>query len=205
MFYNIDENWIKILESKHQVIKSELKNYINEKGYNDLKSFYSGYSSNNGWLTIPLIFFTIHNTELLDCFPETKKILRSIPELITAEFSILKSNTVIQAHEGYSKEIMRTHLGLKIPDGNLALKCMNQEMQWKEGKTFSFNDGYTHEAWNKTENERWVLMIDTPIPNSNYTAKQISEYKINNLSDKTLLSIAPKETWIKWFNETNNI
>lgn len=205
MFYFIDENWIKTLEANHQVIKSELINYLNKTGYNDLKSFYSDYSNNNGWLTIPLIFFTINNSELLNFFPETKKILKSIPELITAEFSILKSNTLIQAHEGYSKEIMRTHLGLKIPNGDLALKCMNHQMQWKEGKTFSFNDGYLHEAWNNTTEDRWVLMIDTPIPNSNYTARQISEYKINNLNDKTLLSIAPKETWLNWLNEKNNI
>lgn len=204
MFYNIDENWIKILESKHQVIKDELENYIYEKGYDSLKSFYSGYSSNNGWLTIPLIFFTIHNAELLNSFPETKQILKSIPELITAEFSILKANTIIQAHEGYSKEVMRTHLGLKIPDGNLALKCMNEDKQWKEGKTFSFNDGYMHEAWNKTENERWVLMLDTPVPNSTYSAKQIAEYKIDTLTDKTLLNIAPKETWIKWLKDAQN-
>ncbi len=205
MFYNIDENWIKILERNHQVIKTELENYIHEKGYERFKNFYSDYSNNNGWLTIPLVFFTIQNTELLDCFPETKKILKSVPELITAEFSILKANTVIQAHEGYSKEIMRTHIGLKIPNGNLALKCMGEEKQWQEGKTFSFNDGYTHEAWNKTEHERWVLMMDTPIPNSEYSAKQIAEYKINTLSDKTLLNIAPKETWLKWLNASENV
>jgi len=203
MFYSVKEKWVNDLISNYQIIKHELANFL-EHNPSKLNANYSNYTNNMGWKTVPLLFFTIE-TELLLFFPETSKILKNIPQLIGAEFSILTPNTEIKAHNGYSKQIMRTHLGLKIPNGDLGLTCEQETQQWKEGDTFSFNDGLLHSAWNKSNEDRWVLMVDTPIPESIYTAFDISKYKLENLNDKVLLSIASKETWLKWFENSKII
>lgn len=203
MFYSVKEKWVNDLISNYQIIKHELANFL-EHNPSKLNANYSNYTNNMGWKTVPLLFFTIE-TELLQFFPETSNILKNIPQLIGAEFSILTPNTEIKAHYGYSKQIMRTHLGLKIPIGDLGLTCEQETQQWKEGDTFSFNDGLLHSAWNKSNEDRWVLMVDTPIPESIYTAFDISKYKLENLNDKVLLSIASKETWLKWFENSKII
>jgi aspartyl/asparaginyl beta-hydroxylase (cupin superfamily) len=203
MFYSLTDNWVKLLETNSQEIKTELESYISTVGKENLSKYYSYATSTNGWLTIPIVFFTIINKSTISFFPKTCSIINQIPELITAEFSILEPHTKINAHEGYSKQIMRTHLGLKIPKDDLAIKCNNEIKKWEDGFTLSFNDGYLHEAWNNSNEERWVLMIDTPIPNSIYSAFQISKHKLENLTDNTLLSIGSKEEWMKWFYDSN--
>jgi beta-hydroxylase len=200
MFYSVNENWTKELHKNYLTILDELDAFLTQNKL-DIDSKYSEYSANNGWKTIPLVFFTIKNNNTLSQFPMTKELLLKIPELIGAEFSILKPNTMIKPHIGYSKQVMRTHLGLKVPLGDLGLKCGDKTSHWETGTTFSFNDGELHSAWNNSPKERWVLMIDTPIPNSPYSAQAISKYKIENLDDKQLLAIASKETWTKWLNK----
>lgn len=201
MFYSNDSvSWIPLLRNNWEVFLNELDAFILHNDTN-LQSSYSNYTHNDGWLTVPLIFFTIQNKPILTHFPRTHRILKEIPDLIGAEFSILKPDTIIKAHEGYSKQVMRTHLSLKVPNGNLGFKSQNETIVWKEGGVFSFNDGEVHEAWNKSDKERWVLMIDTPIPDSPYSAKDISTYKMKDLNDPVLLQIADKSEWIKWYNQ----
>lgn len=202
MYYNINDPWVELLKSNFISIRNELDHFLSTNKQN-LNSKYTDYTNNLGWQTIPLIFFTIKNPDTYPKFPITTAILNKIPELIGAEFSILNPETVIKAHVGYSKQIMRTHLGLKIPRGDLGLKCNQTTVKWKNGDIFSFNDGFLHEAWNNSNNERWVLMIDTPIPTSKYSAKDISRYKLETLDDPILLQIASKEKWLEWLKTSS--
>eukprot|EP00028_Trichosphaerium_sp_Am-I-7-wt_P004465 CAMPEP_0168534258 /NCGR_PEP_ID=MMETSP0405-20121227/17756_1 /TAXON_ID=498012 /ORGANISM="Trichosphaerium sp, Strain Am-I-7 wt" /LENGTH=153 /DNA_ID=CAMNT_0008560857 /DNA_START=218 /DNA_END=679 /DNA_ORIENTATION=+ len=77
-------------------------------------------------------------------------------------FSVLAPKSHIKPHVGYyqySEKILRAHLGVVVPDG-CALK-VNQEIQgWEEGKCMVFDDTFTHEAWNKSDKTRAVLMVD---------------------------------------------
>ena len=58
---------------------------------------------------------------------------------------------------------MRCHLALQIPEGDVALKVEGEIIKWQEGKTFIFDDATMHEAWNKTEYKRVVVIIDFKI------------------------------------------
>lgn len=200
MFYNVQARWIDNLKLNYLSIRDELDVFLKENSIK-IDSKYSFYTNNNGWNTVPLVFFTIKIKNFMDYFPRTSEFLNEIPELIGAEFSILKPNTIIKPHIGYSKVIMRTHLGLKIPQGDLGFKCLKESRSWMNGNTFSFNDGEIHEAWNKSTEERWILMVDTPIPESKYNANDISKYKLDHLEDETLLQIAPKKEWLLWYNQ----
>lgn len=93
--------------------------------------------------------------------PFTTSILQQIPNLKIAGFSRLGAGAHIKPHKGYSDEVLRCHLGLVVPEGDCGLKVEETVYQWQEGKAFIFNDRLLHEAWNYTEADRYVLLLDT--------------------------------------------
>jgi aspartyl/asparaginyl beta-hydroxylase (cupin superfamily) len=52
------------------------------------------------------------------------------------------------------------HLGLIIPQGDMALRSLDETRGWEEGKVFIFDDRQEHEAWNRTKEARVILLID---------------------------------------------
>lgn len=51
------------------------------------------------------------------------------------------------------------HLPLIVPDG-CAFRVGGETRQWKEGEAFAFDDTIEHEAWNRSEKPRVVLIFD---------------------------------------------
>ena len=84
-----------------------------------------------------------------------------IPSHGTAGFSILRPGTVIKPHEGVESKYLRMHLGREIPEGDLGLNSETHGYnRWEKGKAFYFNDRRVHEAWNKTDKDRVILIVD---------------------------------------------
>jgi beta-hydroxylase len=111
-------------------------------------------------------------------------LIQSIPEVITSEFSFLKPKSKILAHKGFSKMILRAHLPLIVPKGDTcAIRVGDETHIWKEGELVIFDDSFDHEAWNDSDDFRVILMIDIPNPRWNYSANEISKYKIEHLED----------------------
>lgn len=92
--------------------------------------------------------------------PQTVNILKEIPNLRTAGFSMLGAGCHIKPHKGYTDTVLRCHLGLIVPEGDCALKVEETLYHWQEGKAFVFDDTLLHEAWNYTDDNRYVLLID---------------------------------------------
>lgn len=158
-FYNSEDfPFCKILEEKFPVIQKEfqaleLDNYVRwpEK-----------YLCKKGWDVFPFYAFKNKLEDNCKLCPETTKILESIPGLTTAMFSKLEPRTHIRPHIGYyqySNKILRAHLGIKVPPLT-ALVVNGKEMHWKEGSTFVFDDTFRHEAYNKSQEDRVVLLVD---------------------------------------------
>ena len=96
--------------------------------------------------------------------------------------------------------VLRCHLPLIVPAGNkCAIRVGDETREWKEGELMIFDDSFEHEAWNRSDEMRVVLMFDIPNPLWGYTARQISKYKIENMDDPFLLSLVPKEKWMEAF------
>src|SRR5699024_9179434 len=53
-------------------------------------------------------------------------------------------------------------LGLFVPAElpQCGFEVAGQQVEWQEGRCFVFNDMYYHTAWNHTEQERIVLILD---------------------------------------------
>jgi len=119
----------------------------------------------HGWKVFGLYDFP--NGELLDnaekdCPVTVDLVNRHIPGHGAVGFSLLQPNTVIQPHIGYQGSFLRLHLGLSVPEGDCGLKVGSHKTTWKTGEVIIFDDRNLHSAWNKTDTDRVVLLIDFP-------------------------------------------
>lgn len=203
-FYEIDETpELKILEKNFPIILNELcelrKNSENGFWLNTFPEYLHP-DSKNLWKVFTFQFFGIKHPLNCSLCPETYKILQQIPNLISADFSYLPAKTIIKPHMGFTKMVLRAHLGLVIPD-DCGIRVGNEIKKWEEGKMLVFDDSFEHEAWNHSDEDRFVLMLDIANPKWNYSAKEISTYKIETLRDDFMLSMFPKEKWLEFLKK----
>ncbi len=132
-----------------------------------------------GWDVFPLYGFGKKLAENCHRVPVTSRIVETIPGLVTAAFSALQPGTHIKPHVGYhyeldedgqlvrqglNSQILRLHLGLLVPPTYTELGCAirvrGQVSAWHEGACLVFDDTLEHEAWNRSQGTRVVLLID---------------------------------------------
>jgi ornithine lipid ester-linked acyl 2-hydroxylase len=116
-----------------------------------------------GWQTFGLYAFGVKIDKNCRLCPETNKLVEKIPGLLTAGFSALAPGTHIAPHTGYPDGVLRCHLGLVIPE-NCALRVTDTTRTWEEGKCLIFDDNLEHEAWNKSDRTRVILLLDFKAP-----------------------------------------
>ena len=119
-----------------------------------------------GWDVFGLHAFGQRMDENCERCPQTAQLVEAIPGMATAGFSRLAPQTHIQPHEGYAGyagHFLRAHLGLVIPE-DCALRVGDETRGWQEGKVMVFDDSFEHEAWNRSDKERIVLLIDFKNP-----------------------------------------
>jgi beta-hydroxylase len=98
--------------------------------------------------------------------PETMRLLRTVPGLTTAFFSILAPGKHIPAHRGAYNGVLRLHLGLIVPEQRerCRIRIANEYYSWREGEAVVFDDSFNHEVWNDTDSWRVVLFVDFARP-----------------------------------------
>ena len=98
--------------------------------------------------------------------PKTAALLRQVPGLRSAWFSILAPNYKIKPHRGITKGVLRSHLGLIVPKRWQKCRMIvgGESVRWREGKCFVFDDSMLHQVWNKTNEERAILLFDFDRP-----------------------------------------
>jgi aspartate beta-hydroxylase len=75
-------------------------------------------------------------------------------------FSVLTPGSHILPHRGVTNTRVVTHLPLVVPEGDLALHVSGHIQRWEEGRCFSFDDTFEHEAWNRSGETRVVVLLD---------------------------------------------
>jgi aspartate beta-hydroxylase len=97
--------------------------------------------------------------------PRTSEVLEALPLVRIREhapevmFSVLTRGTHILPHRGVTNTRVVCHLPLVVPAG-CALVVAGERHEWREGEAVAFDDTYEHEAWNRGERTRVVLIID---------------------------------------------
>lgn len=89
---------------------------------------------------------------------ETQGAVRTLAGL--SYVSRLAPGTHVAPHYGPTNLRLRCHLAITVPVGNCGIRVDSQTRQWKEGKCLVFDDFLLHEAWNHTNSDRVVLIVD---------------------------------------------
>lgn len=190
-----------VLEENFKVIQKELLDLLALNQENQWLQTFPDYVTSDrlkAWKVFTFLFFQMKSPNNAQLCPKTAELIYSIPDIISCDFSFLEPNTHILPHKGYTKMVLRCHLPLIVPEGEkCAIRVGEETHFWKEGELVIFDDSFEHEAWNKSDEKRVVLMFDIPNPNWKYSAEEIAAYKIENMDDPFLLSIVPKEQWLK--------
>lgn len=97
--------------------------------------------------------------------PRTTEILDGLPLVRIAEhapevcFSVLTPDTHILPHHGSTNTRLVTHLPLIVPS-DCAISVGGEVHAWDEGRCITFDDTFEHEAWNRSDQTRSVLIVD---------------------------------------------
>jgi aspartyl/asparaginyl beta-hydroxylase (cupin superfamily) len=171
-----------VLAQNHATIRAECEGLISGSvripGMEELTSYTSGGIHQIAWKSFMFKSGTFIE-ENCALAPKTAALLRGIPGVYTAFFSVLEPHQHIKAHWGYWKGFVRYHLGVVIPDNNRDNKCwirINPDAQsrggdraaieqgekyfWHDGDAVLFDDTFLHEAANETDQVRVVLFLD---------------------------------------------
>ena len=163
-FFNIDDKpWKKTLEDNYFVIFKELESLVQQQNQNIVPYFNQTLASTpTAWNVFPLIFWGSRYTDNCLQVKETTKFIDQIPGVLSCGFSILKPQTSIKPHDGDSNVMYRCHLTLRSNGGieEIGMRVGTETITWQNGKVFAFCDAYNHEVWNKTNEERWILIVD---------------------------------------------
>lgn len=107
----------------------------------------------------------VRNEENCRRCPRTAELLEQLPLIrlpgMAPEicFSILTPGTHILPHRGDANLRSVVHLPLIVP-GGCVLKVGGEERTWEPGHVLAFDDTYEHEAWNRSDQIRVVLLMD---------------------------------------------
>jgi len=173
---------LSVLAQNYPAIRAECEQLLQMRlqipGMEELTSYTSSGIHQISWKTIMFKSgkFIEENCALA---PRTAALLREIPGIYTAFFSVLEPRQHIKAHWGYWKGFVRYHLGVMIPDNNQNNKCwirINPQAQartgdraaiaqgetyyWHDGDAVLFDDTFLHDAANETDSVRVVLFLD---------------------------------------------
>ncbi len=78
------------------------------------------------------------------------------PEVL---FSVFTAGTHLLPHRGVTNTRVVGHLPLIVPP-DCALRVGSEEHAWQRGRVVVFDDTYEHEAWNRSDQIRVVLIFD---------------------------------------------
>jgi aspartyl/asparaginyl beta-hydroxylase (cupin superfamily) len=158
----LDADWVTDLERASAQITDELKQAL--AGGNQLPEYFNkdAHGGSGKWKATALWWWDVRFGKTQRIYPKTTAILASIPGLVSASFSKLEPGGHIVPHHGDTNAIWRCHLGLVVPCGlpECGFRVKNEQRPWHEGKLLAFCDAHEHEAWNNTESDRYILIID---------------------------------------------
>ena len=175
---------LKQLEDGYEVVREECLSLLDVKDdMTDMTDLGAGYTK-GGIHKAKWKAFMFKSGEFIEenCAraPRTATLLRRIPGLYTAFFSVLDPHQDITPHWGYYKGFVRYHLGVLIPGNNEDHSCWlrvngNAEdnaredealvekgeiYYWKNGEGIVFDDNYLHDAANQSNEVRVVFWLD---------------------------------------------
>lgn len=108
-------------------------------------------------------------------------------------FSVLRPGTHILPHRGVTNTRLVTHLPLIVPKG-CALNVGGEIHEWQEGRCVTFDDTFEHEAWNRSDQTRVVLIMDCWNPDLSEAEREAVAALVAGIGDFNRSSEVPGAT-----------
>jgi len=203
--------WIEHIERNWTVIREELEAVLADRealpNFQDISKDQIEITDDDKWKTYFLYGYGFEAKLGVETCPKTAALMRQIPGMTTAMFSILSPRKHILDHRGPYKGVLRYHLGLIVP--REARKCrirVGEDFRhWEEGESMVFDDTFNHEVWNDTDETRVVLFVDVlrPLPSP---WDQINRMIVKAIGYSPFVLDAKRnqEAWEKRFLERRN-
>jgi beta-hydroxylase len=172
-FFDVDRfPWIERVEQNWQVIREELEGVLEDHeglaNFQDISKDQIEITDDDRWKTFFIYGYGFEAKLGVEMCPRTAALMREIPGMTTAMFSILSPRKHILDHRGPYKGVLRYHLGLIVPRDaeSCRIRVGSDFRHWDEGKSIVFDDTFNHEVWNDTDETRVVLFVDVlrPLP-----------------------------------------
>ncbi len=168
-------DWMAGIEAKSDAILAELSALL-DGGGNGFAPYvsmppgtpenkWSELSDSNRWDACYLWKYGARQDAIADQCPQTMTALDAIARFDvpgrgpTAFFSLLRPQTHIPPHTGVSNTRTIVHLPLIVPD-HCGFRVGGETREWRVGEAFAFDDTIEHEAWNRSDELRAVLIFD---------------------------------------------
>lgn len=124
---------------------------------------------------VPREWKALYLKEHTEEFPENRLMCPVTTAIVDEEprlenyvfFSALDPGGFIAPHHATYNWVFNIHLGLIVPDTRsevCGVRVKDEAKGWEEGKCHVFDSSFEHEAWNKADTTRFILVITTYHP-----------------------------------------
>ncbi|MGB5483097.1 aspartyl/asparaginyl beta-hydroxylase domain-containing protein [Parasphingorhabdus sp.] len=162
--------WLDRFSENWQIMAEEAASILRHRDavppLNNISPDHARIAGDGNWRSFFLVGYGYEVPENCARAPVTAELVRQIPDLNSAFFSILEPGAVIPRHRGVTRGLVTCHLGLIIPDRpeNCAIQVEDTTRFWEKGKWLIFDDSYYHEVHNRTDQRRVILLVQVKRP-----------------------------------------
>lgn len=163
-------DWTKKIGNQWRDIADEVRTILQHRDavppLKDISPDHARIAADGNWRSFFLVGYGYEVIENCARAPITANLVRQIPNLNSAFFSILEPGATIPRHRGVTRGLVTCHLGLIIPKEiqRCSMQVENINVYWEEGKWLVFDDSYAHEVHNDTDERRVILLIQVKRP-----------------------------------------
>jgi aspartate beta-hydroxylase len=167
--------WLDELEAQTEAVRAELTELLasGDPGLSPYiamppgtpRNQWAELNNNAAWSALHLWRDGVRIEEACERAPKTAEIIERLPlagvpgRAPNVFFSILQAGKHIPPHTGVTNTRTIIHLPLIVPHG-CAFRVGGETREWREGEAFAFDDTIEHEAWNRSDRDRAVLIMD---------------------------------------------
>lgn len=117
-----------------------------------------------GWRWFGLYGGTQDHAQRRARCPAAAQACAAVPGMRNAGLSLFRPGTHLYPHAGELSGVLRCHLPLVVPEGDVAIRFGDamggwDTRKWQTGRCMVFDDTCEHEAWNRSDQDRVVLII----------------------------------------------
>ncbi|HEX8448163.1 MAG TPA: aspartyl/asparaginyl beta-hydroxylase domain-containing protein [Allosphingosinicella sp.] len=180
--------WLEQIESKTEIIRAELEALLARDGsaIRPYVAMEPGTPANKwspldrklDWGALHLWKDGRRDESVCARVPRTAAAVEALPlsdlpgRTPTVFFSLLRPGTHLPAHTGVSNVRTIIHLPLIVPPG-CGFRVGGETREWQVGRAWAFDDTIEHEAWNRSDEVRAILIFDVWNPYITETEREL--------------------------------